>query len=163
MMKAQAHAQYAQECAPLPPSSSSSSRMLEQEERYESNIRAQKAERKRTRDNIYAIADDIAPKEKMTAREKDMDKRKEVGRMIHRDRDDGLDMDESVTFGGGDDFAAAKARATRGNEMRQTKKDEKLQELIKKDQEKQAHWMNMLGVDFNSKKKIQIAPREPGM
>ena len=136
---------------------------LEQEELYDSNKRVQQAERKRARDNIYALADEIAPKEKMTAREKDMDKRKEVGRMIHRERDDGLDIDESVTFGGGDDFAAAKARVERSHQIKHSRKEERLQQLIQKDQEKQAHWMSMLGVDLKSKQKIEIAPRESGM
>ena len=140
-----------------------SSRILEQEDEYDNNRKVQHTERKRSRDNIYALAEEIAPKEKMTTREKDIDKRKEIGRMINRERDDGLDMDESVTFGGGDDFASAKARIERINQMKHGKKEERLQELLQKDQEKQAHWMSMLGVDLNSAKKIQIAPREPGM
>ena len=163
--RAQTHNQDAQESsnASLSCSQSVSSRILEQDEKYDSNKRAQFAERKRTRDNMYALADEIAPKEKMTAREKNIDRRKEVGRMINRERDDGLDMEESVTFGGGDDFASAKARIERSNQMKFARKEERLQQLIQKDQEKQANWMSMLGVDLKSTQKIQIAPREPGM
>ena len=53
-------------------------------------------ERKRDRDHIYRVAEEIAPKSDMTTREAQIDKRRQVAMRMHIPKDDGLDMCEEV-------------------------------------------------------------------
>lgn len=93
-----------------------------------------------------------------------MDKRKEIGNRLRgaaADKEDGIDglnMSESVTMGGGDDFASVKARMERGKERREEKKFERIRELKERDAERQQNFMAQLGVDLSAGP-IRIAPR----
>jgi hypothetical protein len=107
--------------------------------------------------------DDVAPKE--TGGAAIGDRRKGAAAVIHgsaADKDnarDGLDLSEADTFGGGDDFASAKARMARGKDIRDNKRGDRLKELQDREQHRQAEAMQQLGIDFTLGKKIVIAPR----
>jgi hypothetical protein len=62
---------------------------------------------------------------------------------------DGMNLDESITMGGGDDFASMKYQMSRRKEVQQERKADRVNELQRRDDERQAAFMASLGVDLS--------------
>ena len=89
--------------------------------------------RKQMNQHNKMVMDELAPK--ATGRDATIEKRKETGAKVHAaahqkdSQRDGLEMDESVTMGGGDDFRSRMARKQNYQQRRDVQKQERRQEL----------------------------------
>jgi hypothetical protein len=155
-------------CQPVSSSSAGGGRSLDarrlaDDDKRDDQRNHAKYEAKKYREYTRDVMDDVAPKE--TGRDALRDKRKGEAVVLHaaaREREegrDGLDLSESFTMGGGDDFQSMKARMSAGRNRREEAKEQRLQELQMKDKQRSEDFMSQLGVDL-SKGPIRIAPRK---
>lgn len=104
-------------------------------------------------------------------RERQIEKRREKAETIHgaaKDREDarmgGVELNDEAIYGAGDGgFQDALARERQRKAQRQQKKDDRVAQLKKKEQEKQDAMIKMLGLTgVKPGQKIKIAPRDDG-
>ena len=122
---------------------------------------------RRLREHVRTTEEELLGGRK-DGRERQIEKRKEKAAAIHgaaRDQEDarmgGIELNDDAIYGSGDgDFKNALARERQRNAQRQQKKQDRVAELKKKEQEKQEAMIKALGLTgVIPGQKIKIAPR----
>ena len=122
---------------------------------------------KRLREHVRTAEEELSGGRK-EGRERQLEKKKETGASLHgsaRDREDrmgGVELgDEDLYGGGSSDFAAALARDRKYKEKRASVKESRLEELQKKEHDRQEAMLKALGLTgIKPGQKITIAPRK---
>lgn len=157
--------QEAPRVADVAPLSANEKRRPTQQERL-----AERTANRRLREHVRTAEEEFSGGRK-DGRERQIEKRKEKAAAIHgaaRDREDarmgGVELNDEAIYGGGDaDFQNALARERQRNAQRQQKKQDRVAELKKKEQDKQDAMIKMLGLTgVKPGQKIKIAPRNDG-
>jgi len=129
---------------------------------------ADRAANRRLRDHVRTAEEELSGGRK-DGRERQIEKRMERAEAIHgaaKDREDarmgGVELNDEAIYGGGDaDFRNALAHERQRNAQREQKKQGRVAELKKKEQDKQEQMIKMLGLQgIKPGQKIQIAPRK---
>jgi hypothetical protein len=130
------------------------------EDRYEDRV-----SNKRIREHVQTVNEEFGGGGKTTGRERQMEKRKEVGERTHgaaRDREGATELTDDAIFGseaGG--FQTALAREKQRTAQREEKKNSRFAELQKKEDDKKEAMLKLLGLDaLKPGQKITIAPRK---
>lgn len=129
---------------------------------------AERTANRRLREHARTAEEELSGGRK-DGRERQIEKRKEKAAAIHgaaRDREDarmgGVELNDDAIYGSGDGgFQNALARERQRNAQRQQKKQDRVAELKKKEQEKQEAMLKSLGLSSikPGQGKIKIAPR----
>jgi hypothetical protein len=131
------------------------------EDRYEDRV-----SNRRIRDHVQTVNEEFGGGGGKTyGRERQMEKRKEVGARTHgaaRDREGATELTDDAIFGseaGG--FQTALAREKQRTAQREEKKNSRFVELQKKEDDKKEAMLKLLGLDaMKPGQKITIAPRK---
>jgi hypothetical protein len=129
------------------------------EDRYEDRV-----SNRRIRDHVQAVNEEFGGGGKTHGRERQMEKRKEIGARTHgaaRDREGATELTDDAIFGseaGG--FQTALAREKQRKADRDEKKNTRFAELQQKEDDKKEAMLKLLGLDaMKPGQKITIAPR----
>jgi hypothetical protein len=134
------------------------------EDRYEDRV-----SNRRIREHVRTVDEEFGGAGKKHGRERQIEKRKEAGARIHgaaRDRDQGApELTDDALFGGetGGEvgFKTALAREKQRTSQREEKRNSRVTELQKKEDDKKEAMLKMLGLDaMKPGQKITIAPRK---
>eukprot|EP01036_Dinobryon_divergens_P033997 gene33997-43925_t len=98
---------------------------------------------------------EILPPKELDGRSRMLDQRKAVA-----DKDGLSGVSEAYLLGGGSDFQTALLHRQQAAERKRSKLNERAQELASKQADRDAQWIQQLGID-PSKGRMTIKPREP--
>jgi hypothetical protein len=123
---------------------------------------------RRIREHVRTVDEEFGGGGKKYGRERQIEKRKEVGARTHgaaRDREGATELTDDAIFGaetGGDvGFKTALAREKQRTAQREEKKNSRFAELQKKEDDKKEAMLKLLGLDaLKPGQKITIAPRK---
>jgi len=121
---------------------------------------------RRLKEHVLTVEEEMTGGRK-EGRERQIEKRKELSRKIHgagQDREAAPELSDDRLYGNEQaSFQAALAREKQRTAQRQEKKNARITELQKKENEKQEAMLKMLGLsNIQPGQKIQIAPRKDG-
>jgi hypothetical protein len=133
------------------------------EDRHEDRV-----SNRRIREHVRTVDEEFGGGGKKYGRERQIEKRKEVGARTHgaaRDREGATELTDDAIFGaetGGDvGFQTALAREKQRKAQREEKKSSRIAELQKKEDDKKEAMLKLLGLDaLKPGQKITIAPRK---
>jgi hypothetical protein len=130
------------------------------EDRYEDRV-----SNRRIREHVRTVDEEFGGGGKTHGRERQIEKRKEVGARTHgaaRDREGATELTDDAIFGseaGG--FQTALAREKQRTAQREEKRNSRVAELQKKEDDKKEAMLKLLGLDaMKPGQKITIAPRK---